>query len=84
MSRDALEAWLADVTRGVIAATFDVDVDALPEVIAQDTVEGWTPESHTVLLLNLEDRFHVSFSLEQMVSMTSLERIVEVLRHTVA
>ena len=84
MTQDALDSWIADVARSVIAASFDLSVDDLPEVIRQENVPGWTTESQTVLLLNLEDRFHVSFSLEQMVSMTSLERIVEVLRHMVA
>jgi hypothetical protein len=33
-----------------------------------------------LLLMNLEKRFDVCFTLEQMVGMTSAQRIVEVLR----
>jgi hypothetical protein len=36
------------------------------------------------LLLNLERRFGVSFSLEQMVRMTSAKRIAEVVRTMIA
>jgi acyl carrier protein len=76
------EAPLETAVRTAIAGTLDLDVDELPEHPSQDTVPAWTSVSHLVLLLNLEQRFHVRFSLEQMVSMTSAERIVEVLNQT--
>lgn len=64
----------------MIANSFDLDVDELPEIVSTETVEGWTYASQIVLLHNLEHRFRVSFSLEQMISMTSAAKIVEVLR----
>jgi acyl carrier protein len=65
--------------RAVIAASFNLDEDDLPSPASQATIPAWTPRSQMTLLLNLEERFGVSFSLQQVVAMTSAERIAEIL-----
>jgi acyl carrier protein len=63
----------------VIAASFDLDDDDLPVPASPETIPGWTSRSHMMLVLNLEAHFEVTFSLEQMVDMTSAAAIAEVL-----
>jgi acyl carrier protein len=65
--------------RGVIAQTLDLDEADLPLDLSQDTVPRWSSLIHLVLVINLEERFGVSFSMEEMLTMTSAERILDVL-----
>jgi acyl carrier protein len=72
-SGDSIE----EQVRAVIADTFDLDEDELPTPPSRETIPGWTSRSQMTLFLNLEDRFDVRFSLDQMVRMTSAQRISE-------
>jgi acyl carrier protein len=63
----------------VIAASFDLDDDDLPVPMSRETIPEWTSRSHMMLVLNLEAHFEVTFSLEQMVDMTSAAAVAEVL-----
>lgn len=76
------DATVDDQVRAVIAASFNLDEDDLPTPVSRETIAAWTSRSQMTLVLNLEERFDVSFSLEQMVSMTSARRITEALRRT--
>ena len=73
------DAPLVAQVRAVIAESLDLDEDQLPDEPSQDTVARWSSLGHLVLVLNLEERFGVSFSMEEMVTMTSARRILEVL-----
>jgi acyl carrier protein len=73
------DAPLVAQVRTVIAESLDLDEDQLPDEPSQDTVARWSSLGHLVLVLNLEERFGVSFSMEEMVTMTSARRILEVL-----
>jgi acyl carrier protein len=63
----------------VIAASFDLDDDNLPVPASRETIPEWTSRSHMMLVLNLEAHFAVTFSLEQIVDMTSAAAIAVVL-----
>jgi acyl carrier protein/tetratricopeptide (TPR) repeat protein len=76
------DTTVEEQVRAVIAASFNLDEDDLPTPASRETIPGWTSRSQMTLVLNLEERFDVSFSLEQMVSMTSAQRITEALRRT--
>jgi acyl carrier protein len=65
--------------RSVLAQTLDLDEADLPDDVSQETVPRWSSLVHLVLVLNLEERFGVSFSMEEMLTMTSAARIVDVL-----
>ncbi len=71
---------IAGELRKIMADTFGVDENELPEGVSQATFARWTSLSHMVLLVALEEQFGVSFTMAEMASMTSLERIVEVLQ----
>ncbi len=65
--------------REVIASTLLVDEEDLPEEASPETCERWTSLYHMALLVNLEERFGVSLSMEEMMEMTSESAIVAAL-----
>ena len=71
---------LAEQVREIMTDTFGIDELDLPENPTQATFGRWTSVLHMVLLVALEERFERSFSMDEMISMTSLEHIVDVLR----
>jgi acyl carrier protein len=66
--------------RQIMAETFGIDEDDLPDEPTQAALARWTSLLHMVLLVALEEHFGVSFSMHEMTSTTSLDEIVEVLR----
>ncbi len=77
-------AALAERVRAAIAASFGLDEDELPHPASRETIAEWTSRTHLSLVLNLEARFEVTFSLEQLVAMSSEQSIVAVLRELTA
>ena len=71
---------LAGEVRQIMADTFSEDEADLPADISQATFARWTSILHMVLLVALEEQFGVTFSMDEMTSMTSLDRIVDVLQ----
>jgi acyl carrier protein len=66
--------------REIMAETFGIDERDLPQFPSQTTFARWTSVLNMVLLVALEEHFEIRFSMNEMISMTSLERIVDVLR----
>jgi acyl carrier protein len=75
---------LAGQIRQIMADTFGIDEDDLPDNPSHATVARWTSVLQMVLLVALEDQFQVSFSMSEMSSMTSLDQIVAVVRQKTA
>ena len=75
---------LTGQVREIMADTFGIDQSELPDNPSQMNFARWTSILHMVLLVALEDQFEVSLSMDEMTSMTSLERVVEVLGAKVA
>jgi acyl carrier protein len=74
-----VNAPLETQVRSVIAEVLDLDEDELPEDPSQETMPRWSSLTHLVLVLSLEERFEVAFSMEEMLTMTSAERILDIL-----
>jgi acyl carrier protein len=74
-----VNAPLETQVRSVIAEVLDLDEDELPEDASQETMPRWSSLTHLVLVLSLEERFEVAFSMEEMLTMTSAERILDIL-----
>jgi acyl carrier protein len=74
------DAALRDRVRELMANTFVMDAAELPDDASQATCGRWTSLYHMMLLVVLEEDFGVSFSMDEMTSMTSLPRIVDVLK----
>lgn len=66
--------------RELMADTFGIEESDLPEMPSQATFARWTSVLHMVLLVALEQHFGIRLSMDEMSSMTSLDRILTVLR----
>ena len=71
---------LIDQVREVLATTLGMDVSELRDDVSQANCSRWTSLYHMVLLVALEEHFECTFSMDEMTSMTSLERIMDVLQ----
>jgi acyl carrier protein len=71
---------LTDEIRSVMARSFAVDEDDIPEDPSQENYSRWSSLSHMVLLSSLEEQYNIRLSMKQMTSMTSMSKIVDVLR----
>jgi acyl carrier protein len=70
---------LAGQVRQIMAEAFGMNETDLSDNPSQDALTRWTSLAHFVLLVGLEDHFNLSFTPDEMMSMTSLDRIVGVL-----
>jgi acyl carrier protein len=66
--------------REIMADSFGLDQSDLPEVPSQANLARWTSLLHMVLVVSLEERFSITFTMEEISSMTSLDRIVDMLQ----
>jgi acyl carrier protein len=73
---------LIEQVRQIMADTFGIDPGELPDNPSQANVARWTSIMHMVLLVALEEHFGVTFTMDEMVSMTSLERAAAVLQQS--
>lgn len=71
---------LQDEVRSVMADTFGLNVDEVPEDIEQETAEYWNSLYHLTLIVALEERFSTAFTVDEIPEMTSLAKIVSVLQ----
>lgn len=71
------EAQLVDQVRDIMASTFGMDASELGDDVSQENCERWSSLYHMMLLVTLEEHFGVSFSMDEMTSMTSLPKIVQ-------
>lgn len=75
-----LKPTLSSRVRQLIADTFGMEESELPANVSQATVAGWTPATHSVLVSVLECSFSVSFSMSDVLKMTSLPVVCDALR----
>jgi acyl carrier protein len=74
------DANLVDRVRELMATTFLMDASELSDDTSQQTCGRWTSLYHMMLLVVLEEQLEVSFSIDEMTAMTSLPKIVAVLK----
>lgn len=70
---------LVEQVREVMANTFGVDENELPENVSQQNFSRWSSLYHMTLLYALEEEFNLTLSMAEMTAMTSLDSIVKVL-----
>ncbi len=70
---------LVNDVREVMATTFGVDASDLPGDVTASNFPLWTSLAHVTLILALEEHFSVSFAMDEMPGMTSVDGIVTVL-----
>jgi acyl carrier protein len=69
------DAW-TEIVRDIVATTLRIPEPELPDNVSQDSCERWTSLRHMTLLMTLEDHFDMTFTMEEMTSMTSLPSIL--------
>ncbi|HUS16121.1 MAG TPA: acyl carrier protein [Chloroflexia bacterium] len=74
------DVMLLDQVREIMADAWDVRESELPGNVSQATYAEWTSFNQMVLLVALEECFGLQFTMNEMMAMTSLPRIVTVLR----
>lgn len=65
--------------RAVIAQVFSLDEAQIPPTASQETLEKWDSFGHMNLCVALEEEFKVSFDDTQIVEMTSVPKVVQIL-----
>ncbi len=74
------DAEITDRVRDLIATTFVIDPEEITDDLAQQTCSRWTSLYHMMLMVVLEEHFGITFSVDEMTSMTSLAAIVTILK----
>ncbi len=74
------DAELVDRVRELMATTFVVDAVELPADVSQQNWARWTSLYHMMLMVVLEEQFEMTFTVDEMTSMTSLAQIVGILK----
>jgi acyl carrier protein len=70
--------------RNLVAETFDLAVDNLPERLDMDHIAGWDSLGHLTLITRISDDFGIEISLTEAVEMLSEDEIVSVLNRKIA
>jgi acyl carrier protein len=68
---------VAGAVWAVMAAVFRLDAGRIDGTASAETVEAWDSLQHLNLILALEQRFGISFSVEDISTMTDYAAIVE-------
>ena len=61
----------------IISQVMNTPVELLNDETSPDTIENWDSLKHMNLILTLEEKFSVSFSDDEIVSMLNVGSIVE-------
>ena len=72
-SRDAI----AGQVRALLSQVMDVAPDSIGSSFDQASCDSWSSLTHLMLISELESRFGVSFSNQEITELTSYDRIVD-------
>lgn len=76
MDEDAIRRTLEAVFREI----FEDDTLVISDSLSSETVQQWNSLGHIRLVSEMEEVFSVTFTLEEIESMTSAARVLAVLR----
>ena len=68
---------IKESVKSVMAEVFEIDEVTIQDDASQKTVSEWDSLQHLNLMVELEDKFDVSFEPEEIGDMTTLAKIVE-------
>lgn len=69
-----------DILMEVLAAELGVESEIITDDLKYNSIPEWDSTSHMIIVLALEDRFNVEFESDDIVNMTSLPKIRQMLR----
>lgn len=70
----------ADALMRILADVFQCDAEALPSDAAIHGIQTWDSLTHIELIVRLEEVFRIELTQEEIVFMTTVDRIRETLR----
>ena len=68
---------IKESVKSVMAEVFEIDEVTIQDDASQKTVSEWDSLQHLNLMVELEDKFDVSFEPEEIGDMSTLAKIVE-------
>ena len=74
---------MESVVKEILADIFDIDADDVGENFTPESVELWDSLNHLRMVTAIEDRFRVTFTMEEIGQMTSYDVIVKTVRNHV-
>lgn len=75
MTREQIETSVRDV----LAQVMDVDPEVIGSGFGQNSCDSWGSLTHLMLISELESRFNVTFSSQEVPQLSSYGRIVDAL-----
>ncbi len=75
-----IDTHLKEQVREIMANTFGVDENELPDDLSQENYSRWTSLYQMTIMASLEDHFNLIFSMDEMLAMTNLPKILDVLK----
>lgn len=74
-----MDTGLEDRIREVVASTFNLDPEDVGADASAQTLKAWSSLAQLRLLTNIQETFGVRLSMDDMMSMTSVRAIEQVL-----
>lgn len=71
---------LEDKIKMIMARVFEMKIEDFPAEINQSTVDNWDSLQHLNLIIELEEAFGKSFEPEEIGEMTSMGKIMEMIK----
>lgn len=71
---------MEDKIKMIMARVFEMKIEDLPAEINQSTVDNWDSLRHLNLIVELEEAFDKSFEPEEISEMTSMGKIMEMIK----
>lgn len=63
----------------IMSLVFEIDSKGIPDNAAPGIIENWDSLRHLNLIVNLEDKFDIHFTDEELVSLINIEAIVDII-----
>lgn len=61
----------------IIAETFRINESEITEHLRMEDIDSWDSLTHMELIAELEDKFQVEFTADEIMEMVNVERIME-------
>lgn len=72
---------IMEQARQVVADTFGLSADEVPDSVSPATLPAWDSLHHLTLIVGLEDQFRVAYTSEEIPQMNSLDAITRITAH---
>jgi acyl carrier protein len=71
-----------DIVKQIMAAVFEMDIETIKNDASQKSISKWDSLEHLNLIVELEEKFDMSFDPEDIANMVTLESIVSTIERS--